>query len=189
MARRRGLPIASPSICPSLPPLHFQIRSAGCSPGCPEPRARAGLACPGCRYLPVELCRSGAKRASAPCRCPLLRRARRPALPRHRWSSPFLIAEPAAPPAPDPLCHRQTGQDTVPSWHSGARLSRRAPRAVAEPEPRSLSALHPPTSVHCYPSGRGRGAKPPTAQLWGPEIDLERSKSALKPRLAWPRRL
>lgn len=32
-AGRRGLPIASPSISPSLPPLHFQIRSAGCSPG------------------------------------------------------------------------------------------------------------------------------------------------------------
>lgn len=36
--------------------------------------------------------------------------------------------------------------------------------------------LQTPTSVHFYPEERGRGAKPPTAQLWGPEIDLERRK-------------
>lgn len=96
-----------------------------------------------------------------------------PALPKQRWSSPFLLSDPATPP-PSVPAPRGAGHGSQPA--SPPMLCRA--RAA---HPLHGSVLHTPTSVRLYPEEGGRGAKPPTAQLWVPEIDPQRSKSSLKP--------
>lgn len=97
---------------------------------------------------------------------------------RHGRSSPFLIPIPIPPP------------------HGAERGSQRGLRAHlpllshrCEPLPARQSpnpgtgALLTPTSACLCPEGRGRGAKPPTAQLWAPEIAPGSGSAPLNPLL------
>lgn len=182
-----GFPLASPSISPSLPPLRFQIRSAGCSPRMSRAASKGWLSS-GHRYLRWSCAEAGPhehrhRAASRRCAEPFGR-----LFPGMDGMSPFSWLSLSPPPSPSPSlpssqgagCGSQPG-----SWEHISPCRIAEPHATWQSPRRAVSPYQSVAHTHLsafLPGGRGRGAKPPTAQLWGPEIDPERKKSSLKPR-------